>query len=71
MILGASGLGTKDAQLGALPVSLVVRLGRLIRLVGSCVQTIALRGSYSALVEIAGTYVPMIAVTGEVGEDGN
>ena len=71
MILGASGLGTKDAQLGALPVSLVVRLGRLIRLVGSYIPTIALSGSYLALVEIAGMYVPTITVTGEVGEDGN
>ena len=61
MILGASPLGSKDAQLGAVSSSITELVGRIIRLVGS----------YIATIPMIGGYVTSITVTGSVGEDGN
>lgn len=73
MILGASSLGSRNAQLGAtgataLPQTLV---GRLIRLVGSYIPQLPLVGRYVAMIDLTGMYTPSITVTGKVGEDGN
>lgn len=71
MILGGSPLGSTDAQLGAIGTSIAQPVGRIVRLVGSYLPTFDFVGSYTNSIELVGMHVPIITVTGSVGDDGN